>query len=67
MNGNGTDGESPSSGRCPVEQQRRLGCHPITADKSWREWSKEINIIIMVCYFRCKPVDENGVPVRGYR
>ena len=25
VNGIGTDNESPSSGRCPVEQQRRLG------------------------------------------
>ena len=67
VNGTGTDSESPSSGRCPVEQQRRLGRHPVTADKSRRRWSKEINMVIMECYFRCKPVDENGVPVRGYR
>ena len=67
VNGTGTDSESPSSGRCPVEQQRRLGLHPVTADKSRRRWSKEINMIIMECYFPCKPVDENGVPVRGYR
>ena len=67
VNGTGADSESPSSGRCPVEHQRRLGRHPVTADKLRRRWSKEINMIIMECYFRCKPVDENRVPVRGYR
>ena len=67
VNGTGTDSESSSSGRYPVEQQCRLGHHPVTADKSRRRWSKEINMKILECYFRCKPVDENGVPVRGYR
>ena len=51
VNGNGTDSESPSSGRCFVEQQHRLGRHIVTADKSRRRWSKEINTIIIECYF----------------
>ena len=50
---------------CGTAAQARS--HLVTADTSRRRWSKEINMIIMECYFRCKPVDENGVPVRGYR
>lgn len=30
-------------------------------------WSKEVNKVVMECYFRSKPVNENGVPARGYR
>ena len=57
----------PSSGRCFVAQQRRPGRQPVTAEKSRRKWSKEINVIIMECYIQSKPADENGVPIRGYR
>ena len=28
--------------------------------------SKEVNEVVMECYFRSKPVNENGVPMRGY-
>ena len=67
MNATGADSESLSSGRCPVKQQHRLGRHSVTANKSRRRWSTEIYMIAMECYFQCRPDDENGVPVRGYR
>ena len=67
VNGAGTESGGPSSGKCSVAQQRRPGRQPVTAEKSRRKWSKEINVIIMECYFQSKPTDENGVPIRGYR
>ena len=30
------------------------------------QWTKQGNIVVMECYYRCRPVDENGVPIRGY-
>ena len=29
--------------------------------------SKELNIVVMECYYRSNPTDENGVPLKGYR
>ena len=26
-----------------------------------------MNMVVMECYFRSNPVDENGIPLRGYR
>ena len=59
--------EGPSSGRCSVAKQRRPGRQPVTAEKSRRKWSKEINVIITECYFQSKSTDETGIPIRGYR
>jgi len=56
--------EGPRSGRCPVVQQRRPGCHLTTAK---RKWTKELNVKVMECYFLSNPLDKNGRPVRGYR
>ena len=30
-------------------------------------WSKDVNKVVMECYLKSKPVNENGVPIRGYR
>ena len=30
------------------------------------QWTKQVNIVVMKCYYRSRPVDENGVPIRGY-
>ena len=64
VNGAGTSCEGPTSGRCPVGEQRGPGRHPITARK---KWSKEVNIVVMECYFRSNPIDDNGIPIKGYR
>ena len=40
------------------------GCYHVTARK---ELSKEVRIVVMECYYRANPIDENGVPVKGYR
>ena len=64
VNGAGASSEGASPGRCPVGEQRRPGRHPATARL---KWGKEAKKVVMKCYFRSKPVNENGVPLRGYR
>ena len=65
VNGTRTASEGASSGRCPVEQQRGSGHHPDTAARV--KWTKIVNVAVMECYYRSKPFDEEGKPVRGYR
>ena len=62
VNETGTNGEGLSLGRCPIENQRGPGCYPTTAKTGW---SKIMNVAVMD--FLCKPVEEDGKPVRGYR
>ncbi|XP_063595811.1 uncharacterized protein LOC134772703 [Penaeus indicus] len=64
VNGTGTSGEGASSGRCPVDEQRRPGRNQETAKM---KWTKEMNIVVMECFYSADPFDENGVPIRGYR
>ena len=40
------------------------GRHHVTARK---KWSKVVNIVVMECYYRSNPIDENGVPLKRYR
>ena len=61
VNGTGAFSEGASSGRCPVGEQRRPGRHPATARMMW---SKDVNKVVMECYLKSKPVNENGVPIR---
>ena len=56
--------ESFSPGRLPVGGQHRADRYPTTARK---EWTKNVNMIFMECYYRSRPVSETGVPIRGYR
>ena len=64
VNGTGAFCEGASSGRCPVGEQRRPGRDPATARMMW---SKDVNKVVMECYLKRKPVNENEVPIRGYR
>ena len=63
VNGTGTDREGTSPGRCSPAQQRRPGRHQVTAK---RKWTKELNVVVMECYFLSNPLDVNGKPNRGY-
>ena len=36
-------------------------------NKERQTWTKALNTAVMECYFLCRPVDEEGKPVRGYR
>ena len=31
------------------------------------KWNKEVNKVVMECFYRSKPFDEEGKPIRGYR
>ena len=31
------------------------------------KWNKQVNIVVMECYYLSRPLNENGVPIRGYR
>ena len=64
VNGTGTSGDGPSSGRCPAAQQRRPGRHHVTAR---RGWGRKLNIAVMGCYYLSKPINDEGKPIRGYR
>lgn len=64
MNGTGTSSESASPGRCSLAQQRRPGRHQVTARV---KWDKEVNKVVMECFYRSKPFNEEGKPIRGYR
>ena len=64
VKGTGTDSEGASPGRCPSVRQRGPGRHPATVRN---KWTKEANIVVMECYYRANPIDESGVPIRGYR
>ena len=64
MNGTGTPCEVPLPGRCFPAQQREPSHHPATARV---KWNKEVNKVVMACFYRSKPFDEKGKPIWGYR
>ena len=47
-----------------LEQQQVPGRHHATARK---KWSKEVNIVVMECYYRSNPIDDNGAPLKRYQ
>ena len=59
-----TKGEGSSPGRCFLLEQREPGRDQVTART---KWNKEVNKVVMECFYRSKPFDEEGKPVRGYR
>ena len=64
VNGTGTTCECPSPSRCSPAQQWGPGCHPVTARV---KWNKELNKIVMECFYRSKSFDEEAEPIREYR
>ena len=60
----GPVGESFSPGRCSLVRQRGPGRHSTTVRT---KWSKNVNKIVMECFFRSKPFDDDIKPIRGYR
>ena len=64
VNGIGVLNEGALRGRDNVGQQALSGHHHATARK---KWSKQVNIVIMECYYKSKPLNETGVPIRRYR
>ena len=64
VNGTRPLGEGSSPGRCFLVQQQEPGRHQVTARM---KWNKKVNKVVMECFYRSKPFDEEGKPVRGYR
>ena len=60
VNRAGPVGEGSSPGRCSLVRQRGPGRHPTTVRT---KWSKNVSKIVM----ECKPSDDDGKPIRGYR
>ena len=52
VNDTGALSEGVTSGRCPVDRQRRGGRHPATAEQRQKRvgWSKEDNRRLFECY-----------------
>ena len=61
VNGTRPLGEGSSPGRCFLVQQREPGSHQVTARM---KWNKEVNKVVMECFYRGKPF---GEAVTGYR
>ena len=64
MNGTRPLGKGSSPGRCFLVQQREL-CHRQVIARM--KWNKEVNKVVMECFYRTKPFDEERKSVRGYR
>ena len=64
VNRAGPVGEGSSPSRCSLVRQWGPGRHPTTVRT---KWSKNVNKIIMEFFFRSKPFDDDGEPIRGYR
>ena len=64
VNRPGPVGKGSSPGRCSLVRHRRPRRHPTTVGT---KWSKNVNKIVMECFFRSKPFDDDGKPIRGYR
>ena len=64
VNGTRSLGEGSSPGRCFLVQQREPGRHQVTVRM---KWNKEVSKVVMECFFRSKPFDEEGKPIREYR
>ena len=64
VNRTGISWEDLSPGRCSLAQQWGPVCHRATGRV---KWNKEVNKIVMECFYRSKPSDEKRKSVRGYR
>ena len=64
VNGAGTSSEGSSSGRCSPGEQRGPGRYPTTARM---RWNKEVNKVVMECFYRSNTFNEEGRSIRGYR
>ena len=64
MNGTRPLGKVSSPGRCLLVQQLGPGRHQLTPRM---KCSKEVNKVMMKCFYRNKTFDEEGKPFRGYK
>ena len=64
MNGTGSASESSSPRRCSSAQQQGPGSQPATARM---KWNKEVNKVVMECFYTIRPFDEVGIKKIEYR
>ena len=64
LNRGGSVGEGSLTRRCSLVRQQGPGRLPTTART---KWSKNVNKIVMKCFFRSQPFDDDGKPIIGYR
>ena len=64
VNGTGSICEGSLLCRCSSAQQRGPCRYPATARM---KWSKEVNKVVMECFYKCRPFDEEGKPIGEYR
>ena len=64
VNRAGPVGEGSSPSRCSLVRQWGHGRHPTTVRT---KWSRNVNKIVMDCFFRSKTFDDDGKTIRGYR
>ena len=64
INRAGPVGEGSLPSRCFLVQQQGSHHHHTTVRT---KWSKNVNKIVMECFFRSKPFDGGSKPIRGYR
>ena len=57
VNGSRPLGEGSSSGRCFLVKQQEASYHQVAGRM---KWNKEINKVVMECFYRSKPFDEEG-------
>ena len=57
-------GEGTSPSRRSLVRQWGPSRHPTTVRT---KWSKNVNKIVINCFFRSKPFDDDGKLIRGYR
>ena len=62
VNRTGLAGESSSPGSCPLVRQQGPGRHHTTVRT---KCSKNVNKIVMECFFRSKPFDDDGQEWNG--
>ena len=49
---------------CPPAQQRGPGRNPATTRV---KWNKEVNKVVMECFYRSKPFNEERYPIWRYK
>ena len=60
VNGSSTSSAGASSGRCSVDEHRRLDRNQATAKT---KWTKGMNSVVKEWFSSAEPTDENGVPI----
>ena len=64
MNGTRPLGKGSSPGECFLVKQREFGLHQVAARI---KQNKEVTKVVLECFYRSNPFDEEGKPIKGNR